>query len=80
MNFTTTQFDYFKATNTFVNEASSLDIAPGVIAKEISIKNPKPANSRNFKFTHADKSDDGEDIAGWNYKSNDGINLLIIND
>jgi len=54
---------------------SSLDIGNPVI----QIMNTDTNNIKSFYFESHDRMSDGE-IAGTNYKSKDGIKLLIIND
>ena len=76
-NLKTSQFSYHKDTNCFTAEVSELgNIGFGT---HICLTNPKTHRSKVFSFTHKDT--DGEsDIYGWNFKSDDGIKLLIIND
>jgi len=70
------KFTYNKETKTFVAEASELDI---LIPKlQLSIYNPKTNKAKTFYRTKADQVED--EISGWNFKTNDGIKLLIIND
>jgi hypothetical protein len=51
---------------------------------KIRVKNTKTGNVIVFECYSVDKSNDGEDIAGWNFKSIEGssypVDLLIIND
>lgn len=76
--FTASGFSYNPKTQTFVAEAS--DIAwPGFL-KSFEIHNPKTGGFGRFDFVKADKDASGEDTYGWRYKSQCGINCLIIND
>jgi hypothetical protein len=87
LKFTTNDFDYQKDTKTFCNESSTLDLparnwngyTKTPIEKVVEITNPKTGVAVIFNFTHADITRDDE-VAGWNYESRTGINLLIIND
>ena len=74
--FCTTNFHYNAARNIFSAEASECGYPGGLT--ELELVNPKTQNSRVFTFVSADS--DGEDTHGWNFKSADGIKLLIIND
>lgn len=81
----TDNFHYSEDTNCFVAEISELGCnllsyskTPG--ETKIKLINPKTNNNRIFEFSHADTDATDEDIYGWNYKSNDDIKLLIIND
>ena len=49
-------------------------------AEQVIIENSDTKNARVFHFTHMDMDASHEDIYGWNFKSNDGIKLLLIND
>ena len=47
--------------------------------KSLQIENINTKNTVTFKFDSQDKDPNGE-LAGTNYKSKDGLKLLIIND
>lgn len=77
-------FDYNENRNIFVAEISELryKVKEHFICGQdmINLVNPETGNSQAFKFSHRDEDGSGEDIYGWNYKSEEGIKLLIIND
>jgi hypothetical protein len=87
LEFSTNMFHYFKEDKTFSQEASSLELHPREwnslrripVKKTVKLTNPKTQNSEVFSFTMADMSPENE-VYGWNYKSESGLNLLIIND
>ncbi len=60
--------------------AYSSDLQKGSGEHIITLVNPKTSGSKIFFLTSVDRDASGEDIYGWNYKSNDGYKLLIIND
>lgn len=74
------QFHYNKETKTFSQEISSLGHVSVGRKTQIKITNPKTGGFRLFKFVKADMDSSNEDCYGWNYRSDDGIKLLIIND
>jgi hypothetical protein len=76
--FSTDQFTYSKETNCFSAEISEL--RTDFIDPIIKLTNPKTGNSKTFNFTNRDLDASGEDCYGWNFRSTDGIRLLIIND
>lgn len=57
-------------------KANNIHLAP--FRFPIIITNIDTKQIRKFFFTHTDN--DNENIFGWNYKSTDGIKLLLIND
>lgn len=69
-----------KDTNTFSNGASGLPHLCLGRKTQIKVVNSKTGNWRVFKFMGADMNSTQEGIYGWNYKSEDDIKLLIIND
>jgi hypothetical protein len=75
---TTNKLTYNKKTKTFSCYAS--ECISGGIAESYSVTNPKTKESRLFNQTHVDTDGSGEDVYGWNYKTQCGIKLLIIND
>lgn len=73
-------FSYNKETNCFSQYISELPATIRVGKQtQIKITNPKTKNWRIFKFKKADMDGSNEDTYGWNYESEDGIKLLIIN-
>lgn len=80
--FKATNFDYNKKTNCFVQEISILkhDFAIPGPPMEFKIINHKTKCSQLFKMVGIDKDGSNEDTYGWRYKSDQGINALIIND
>lgn len=69
--------NYSKETQTFTGECSELNLC--VNHKTIiKITNHNTGNVETFKHVKTDT--DGEDIYGWNFKSENGFSLLIIND
>jgi len=72
---------WIKETKCIAFELSDLECL-GIYAhptqSAIVVENTTSGGARRFEFTHKDT--DGEDIFGWNYKSVDGIRLLLIND
>lgn len=66
-----------KSSNTFAGELSDLKISPD---KTVTIINPKTGNSKVFNLTHKDMDSSNEDCYGYNYRSNCGLKLLLIND
>lgn len=87
IEFSTDMFHYDKKDNMFSQESSSLELHPREwnslrripVERTIKLRNPKTQNSEVFFFTEADMGPENE-AYGWNYKSESGINLLIIND
>lgn len=87
LEFTTDQFNWHSDTKTFVAESSELDLPARLwnslrttpVETTIELRNPKTQNSQIFFFKFVDKSPENE-VYGWNYKSEEGTNLLIIND
>ena len=83
MKFSTKLFGFDKQGNRFCQERSTIE---ATLDRKINIdpiiilENPKTMNTREFKFTKCDMDGSHEDIYGWNFISNDGIELLIIND
>ena len=74
-------FTYNKATNCFSKYISELPKTVRIGKNtEIRLNNPKTKKFKIFKFVKADMDGSNEDIYGWNFKSEDGIKLLIIND
>lgn len=78
--FDTDQFHYHKEDKTFSQEASTLDIPPGMVYDAIKLTNPKSGGFRIFSFARNIMMDSGEDVGAWEYKSGDGIVLVIFND
>ncbi len=66
-----------KDSNTFAGELSDLKISPD---NEVTITNSKTGNSKVFKLTHKDMDSTNEDCYGYNYRSDGGLKLLLIND
>jgi len=66
-----------KNSNTFAGELSDLQISPD---NEMTIINAKTGNSKVFKLTHKDMDSTNEDCYGYNYRSDCGLKLLLIND
>jgi len=80
-SFTTDKFHYDKETKEFWQEASTLGMPAGFpMTGVVSLTNPKTKGQRFFQQDSVDYTDSGLDIAGWRFKSKDGIILLIIND
>jgi hypothetical protein len=78
--FNTDQFHYHKGDKTFSQEASTLDIRPGTVYDAIKLTNPKTGGFRIFSFAREISTDSGEDVGAWEYKSGEGIILVIFND
>lgn len=74
------QFTWSKETKTLVAECSELKFygMRAVIREGITVINSETGNTRKFTFSHTDENAD--DVHGWNFESQDGIKLLIIND
>lgn len=87
LEFSTDAFSYNKEDKIFVSESSDLDLSAREwnsgrrIPAEIAVKliNYNTGNSMVFTWFHSDMDCENE-VHGWNYKSEEGINLLIIND
>ena len=72
---------YNKETRCFSQEISAL--SKHLVINEnsiIQVLSAKTGNSEVFTFTHKDMDASHEDIYGWNFVSNSGIKLLIVND
>jgi hypothetical protein len=89
LHFTTDCFSYNSKTKIFVQETSTLDLSRQwwnsgrhtPVNTIIELKNPVTGNTSIFKFTHADfMPGPDREVAGWNYKDDNGIRLLLIND
>ena len=78
MTISTEYLIYNKESKTFSGYASDIQLES--IDLQYVIYNPKTQMSQYFTQTHTDRDGSGEDIYGWNYKSHQGIKLLIIND
>ena len=84
--FSTDMFHYDKELKMFSQESSSLDLSPRFwnsmmhipVETSIKLQNNKTGGEMTFYFSKSDIAN-GE-AYGWNYESNSGINLLIIND
>lgn len=87
LKFTTKQFSYFSHRNTFSTYSSDLNLSPRqwnslVKIPEhtlIELTNPSTNNTKLFRFINVDMTP-GNEVAGWNYLSDDKLHLLIIND
>ena len=87
LTFSTDVFHYDKEDKIFIQESSSLDLSPEYwnsmmrvpFEQTVELQNPKTGNSMKFEWYHSDMDCENE-VHGWNYKSKEGINLLIIND
>ncbi len=76
-----TNLNYNKETNCLSQYISDLTSTIKVGKQtQIKITNSKTKNCRIFEFKEADMDASNEDTYGWNYESEDGIKLLIIND
>ena len=83
MKFSVELFGYDKVEKRFCQERSTIEATLNhriEIDSIIVLENPKTMNSQSFKFTKCDMDGSHEDIYGWNFKSDEGIELLIIND
>ena len=69
---------YDKDTKTLSGEVS--DLPPFEIKKELVVLSPKTGNTKTFMHYKTDMDSTQEDTYGWRYRSDDGIELLIIND
>ena len=86
LNFKIDQFHYSSSTKLFTQESSSLNLSAQYwnslrhtpVESQIVLENPKTAMTMTFEFYKSDTKD-GETY-GWNYRSKEGIRLLIIND
>lgn len=74
--------NYNKKTNCFFQEISMLQRNNLISSLPINIElvNTKTGNSCVFAFMYKDMNSTREDVYGWNYRSKEGIRLLIIND
>lgn len=70
---------YDPQTKTFSAEVSELPKRIR-IGNSITVANPKTKAWREFKLYKTDMDGSGEDTYGWRYRSDDGLELLIIND
>ena len=73
-------FNYCREDKTFTQESSTLEIPPGKVFNHIKILNSKTKGSRLFWHQRTLMDASGEDIGGWEYKTGDGIKLIIWND
>ena len=89
LNFLINDFSYQRENKVFIQEASMLDLSArywnsGVtepIETEITLYNPDTKTDKVFHFDTLDWMDSNhEEVGGWQYKSNDGLILIIIND
>lgn len=85
IEFNINDFMWQKDTKCFVAEISELvDKYPDLkfsTPSTISITNPKTKKTEPFDFYKVDKTDGGDDIAGWRFKGRHiKLNALIIND
>jgi len=73
---------YHKETKTFAFELSELsdDSMTNGDLRSVILKNLNNGNSIEFGFTHRDMDATDEDTYGYNYQSDNGIKLLLIND
>ena len=72
---------YNKETRCFSQEISALSRHLVINWKSvIQVINPETGKSEVFTWVKTDYDHSGEDIYGWNFESNSGIKLLIIND
>lgn len=82
--FTTDQFTWNADSKTFsryISELREFCVSTHVAnRKPVRITNPLTKKFQEFSFTHADMDGSQEDTYGWNFRSKEGINLLIIND
>ena len=75
----TDNLHYHKEDKTLSAEMS--DLPPGFSTKHtIIVYNPKTGNTKTFTHYGNDVDGSGEDVYGYKYRSQDGIELLIIND
>ena len=70
--------DYDKDTNTLSGEVSSLP--PFDLKNTLSVLSPKTGAVKTFRHYDTDMDSTQEDTYGWRYRSDDRIELLIIND
>ena len=83
----TDQFNYNANVKIFIADASTLGLPAkdwnGAMAdpieKKIVLTNPETYGSMMFEFDHADINSENE-VSGWNYKNDSGIDIIIIND
>lgn len=83
----TDQFNYNPNVKIFIQEASALNLPArdwnGLmrepIEKKIVLTNPETHASMMFEFDHADMNPENE-VGGWNYKNDSGVDIIIIND
>lgn len=82
MNITTDQLIWDKVSRTFCQEASSLDIKPGITTNNFKVTNIKTGNFRHFNYvrTMFYGPEHEREVGGWVYKSHDGIELHVFND
>ena len=69
---------YDKETNTLSGEVS--DLPPFDIKDTLVVLSPKTGATKAFNHYKTDMDGTQEDTYGWRYRSDDGIELLIIND
>lgn len=74
----TNQFLYNKEIKTFSVEVS--DLKDFLFCHVITLKNKKTGGTKEFTWYKTDMDGSHEDIYGWRYKSEDGLELLIVND
>jgi len=87
LEFSTDAFSYHKEDKIFISESSMLDLPAREwnsmrrvpVERTVKLINYKTGNSMVFTWYHSDMDAENE-VHGWNYKSEEGINLLIIND
>lgn len=74
------QFTWVPGSKTLVKEASDFTLPnlQTMITEGFEVMNLDTGNKRTF--TYVDTDHDGEEVHGWNFKSPDGIKVLIIND
>uniref|UniRef100_A0A6M3JQA3 Uncharacterized protein n=1 Tax=viral metagenome TaxID=1070528 RepID=A0A6M3JQA3_9ZZZZ len=80
-------FYFDKENNTFSQEISTLGVKPEDLESQIFddacdvgfwLKSKKTADLMLFSFEKSDYNN--EELAGWNFKSDEGLKVLIIND
>ena len=80
------QFTWVPESKTLVTEASyfTLPNLQTMVTEGFEVMNFDTGNKRTFTYVDTDhdgcRAHDGEEVHGWNFKSSDGIKVLIIND
>lgn len=74
------QLHFHKEDKSFSQEASSLGIPAGELPDTFRISNPKTRNFRIYTLRKTLMTDSGEDVGGWEYRSDDGLLFTLWND